>query len=200
MIVIIPGTYCTHEFVTVSLALTPWPTSPWPFRQSPFAVFSSTPRLSCNQAVARFWFRGLPSGVKSGDCWINAIGAQWPQVHCGRRSLCRSRLLSGRLTGVGATVARRHQGALWPRFAERSNEQGRGRQHKNLRAKGLTTVERHDMRSGRASRAIRKFAGLTAGGNGFELLIPPSFSPLAGQAERRSRAARRRVRPFSTTV
>ena len=145
MIVIIPATYCTHEFVTVSLALTPWPTSPWPFRQSPFAVFSSTPRLSCNQAVARF--PGVTIRVKSGDCWINAIGAQWPPVHCRRRSLCRSRLLSGRLTGVGA----------WPRSAERTNEQGWGRQHKNLKAKGLTTVERHDMRSGRTSRAIRKF-------------------------------------------
>ena len=27
--------------------------------------------------------------VKSAGCWINAIGAQWPQGHCGRQSLCR---------------------------------------------------------------------------------------------------------------
>ena len=28
--------------------------------------------------------------VKFAGCWINAIGAQWPWGHCGRRSLCRN--------------------------------------------------------------------------------------------------------------
>ena len=43
---------------------------------------------------AREWttkFEGedILTRVKSAGCWINAIGAQWPPVHCARRSPCR---------------------------------------------------------------------------------------------------------------
>jgi len=51
------------------------------------------PRTKSNQSAPFETANNRPIAklhpVKSAGCWINAIGAQWPQGHCGRQSLCR---------------------------------------------------------------------------------------------------------------